>query len=170
VKSDLFLTARSLAELAPWGHCDDPESGLRFSSNSLARRIRSFRSRVTKTRRAVATTTLSGGPGSDGLDGGGGSDTFVYARGDGLDRIGDGGGFETDRVRLTDVAPGEAQLERRSNSLHLTIVVNRGADEIQLLDFYGGASHAYGVEELEFSDGTVWNRAYLLAHASQVGG
>jgi len=34
-------------------------------------------------------------------------------------------------VRVTDVAPGEVALERRGNSLHLTIVVNRGADEIE---------------------------------------
>jgi hypothetical protein len=112
---------------------------------------------------------LSGGPGNDILYGFGGSDTYVFERGDDLDRVIDSSVFETDRVRLTDVAPGEVQLERRNNGLHLTIVVNRGADEIELTDFYGGASHAYGVEELEFSDGTVRDRAYLLAHASPVG-
>jgi hypothetical protein len=119
---------------------------------------------------SIGNDVLIGGPGSDQLNGDGGSDAFVFTRGDGLDRIADGSIFETDRVRLTDVAPAEVELERRNNSLHLTIVVNRGADEIELTDFYGGASHAYGVEELEFSDGTVWDRAYLLLHASPVGG
>jgi hypothetical protein len=51
-----------------------------------------------------------------------------------------------------------------------TVVVSPGVDEIALGEFYAGYAHAYGVEEVEFSDVTVWNRAYLLAHASQVGG
>jgi hypothetical protein len=99
-------------------HIDDnPESDLRFSSNSRAEAIRSFRRGVVK-----------------------------------------------------GAAPGRYD-DLRREVRRIEIMVNRGADEIELTDFYGGAfCNAYGVEELEFSDGTVWNGAYLLAHASPVGG
>jgi Ca2+-binding RTX toxin-like protein len=94
---------------------------------------------------SIGNDVLIGGPGSDQLNGDGGSDTFVYARGDGLDRVADGSIFETDRVRLTDVAPGEVVLERRGNSFDITIVVSPGVDEITLANFYGGGAPASGV-------------------------
>src|SRR5688572_14960475 len=54
---------------------------------------------------------LIGGPGDDVLYGYGGSDTYVFGRGDDLDRAVDGGVFEADRVRLRDLAPGAIVLE-----------------------------------------------------------
>ncbi len=106
--------------------------------------------------------TLRGGRGNDTLVGNDGGDTFVYARGDGIDVIQESFNFEPDVLRLTGISAGQ-------------VILRRGAGdnlEVVILDSIPGAGDGgritvvrglyeygrQGIEEIVFDDGTVWQR------------
>lgn len=110
--------------------------------------------------------TLSGGLGDDVLKGGNGADTYIYHLGDGNDSIDEGGTFDysTDRLLL-----GEGI--GVSN-----IVIGRSGPDIELHFSDGGSirlvnadqGFGAGVEQIVFTDGTVWTRQDLmLAYLAQ---
>ncbi|PTD96445.1 calcium-binding protein [Pseudothauera lacus] len=114
---------------------------------------------------ASGNDTLDGGVGNDELRGGSGSDTYRFGRGDGNDVIFEDSWLaaDIDRIELkAGVAPTDVRLQRvrdqgnwwNVDDLVLTIV-DTGETITVKKHFVGG--HRYGVEEIVFSDGTVWD-------------
>ncbi|WP_309269906.1 calcium-binding protein [Azonexus sp.] len=104
----------------------------------------------------MGNDVLDGGAGNDSLNGGYGSDTYRFGRGDGHDMISEyGSQSETDRLELkAGVTPDDVRLERGSgNDLKLTI--RDTGETITVKNHF--TSTAYGIEEIIFADGTVWD-------------
>lgn len=112
--------------------------------------------------------TLDGGAGIDFLDGGEGHDTYLFGIGSGSDRITYSfvpGDF-TDVVQMGDgVRPEDVSVERPFGGKDLVLALASG-DGLRVerffttFDFYDGP-----LEEVRFSDGTVWTRDDLLVMA-----
>ncbi|QFT30416.1 Bifunctional hemolysin/adenylate cyclase precursor [Labrenzia sp. THAF82] len=121
-----------------------------------------------------ADDILTGGLGNDVLNGGDGSDTFVYNLGDGDDIIHElFNNGATDKLVLGDgIVAGEVTLTRGVSELNDVILgfVDGGSVHLkdQLDDYFDT-----GVEQIEFSDGTIWTRSdlrlQLLAQAETSG-
>ena len=103
--------------------------------------------------------TLEGGIGDDYLSGGGGDDVYVFSRGDGNDRIADGGsGPAANRIRLLSVNPDEVQLARAGDDLVLSF-----ANEFDSITVEGHfSSPNQQIAAIEFADGTTWNGERIL--------
>ncbi len=115
----------------------------------------------------AAADTIEAGAGDDTLNGGTGSDTYRYASGDGNDLIDERGyRTDTDRLRFTDLTAADLTFDRvLSNAHDLRITVNATGETITVDDQFGLFARATGIEEIEFADGTVWNRAMIGANA-----
>ncbi|ARO33654.1 hemolysin-type calcium-binding domain-containing protein (plasmid) [Rhizobium sp. NXC14] len=106
---------------------------------------------------------LDGGVGADTLRGGLGNDTYVYRAGDGADVI-----FETlsqgtaDTLKLSGITPSAVSLVREGNDLKIQFSGSSG-DQITLVN--GAATPVefdqYGIEKIQFDDGTIWDAAVL---------
>ncbi|WP_436397730.1 DUF4214 domain-containing protein [Roseobacter sp. S98] len=120
---------------------------------------------------------LEGGSGNDTLRGGNsgiqltnGSDTYIWSKGDGNDFIEDTSqsGAETDRLVLRDVAATEVSVSLASWSANLEINILPTGET--LTDYKRlSSNNYYGLEEIEFSDGTVWSLDHIFA-ATQLSG
>ena len=116
--------------------------------------------------------TLDGGSGNDMLFGGvevnswyyayhddaNGNDTYVFGRGYGQDTIVDHDYTpgNVDAIRLADdIAPEDVVIRQWGDDLQLTI--NNTTDKLVVENWYWNDSAEYQVEQIEFSDGTVWN-------------
>ncbi len=111
--------------------------------------------------------TLDGGAGADVLSGGSGADTYLFGRGSGRDWLNDGGidaaGTYIDTVQLgAGVATTDVSLMRSLNSGALTLAINGTADQLIIERFFDSAD----AELIRFADGTVWDRAAVLARSS----
>jgi Ca2+-binding RTX toxin-like protein len=105
--------------------------------------------------------TLVGGLGADYLLGGAGNDTYIFNLGDGQDRIQEGGG-SLDILRFgVGIAPGDITFSRSGYDLVLSIP---GGDQVKIEGW--GNSVAARIEQIEFSDGTVWDAAYVQSRAN----
>jgi Ca2+-binding RTX toxin-like protein len=113
-----------------------------------------------------ASGEMKGGRGDDTLDGAGGNDTFVYARGDGNDTISEITDYRgtADQLVFTNINPGDVTLVR--NGVDLTIVIAESAPGAgdagsvlikSTLDSY----RERGIEKITFADGTVWTIAQV---------
>ncbi|WP_082024820.1 DUF4214 domain-containing protein [Mameliella alba] len=113
---------------------------------------------------------LIGGGGSDVLNGGNGSDLYRWAPGDGNDTISDGGQslLEADRLELAQVLPGQVTLTRPSGTKDLVISIDtgQGIETITVTNRFQDATHGKGIEEILFSNGTVWSLDDILAATS----
>ncbi|MBW8300072.1 MAG: hypothetical protein K0M60_10770, partial [Hydrogenophaga sp.] len=92
-----------------------------------------------------------------------GSDTFVYASGDGNDIIIDEcqKGSETDTLWLVDLNPEEVELSRIGND-----ILVRDLNTNQVITARDAVSgYGYGMDAIRFADGTTWNRAALHERA-----
>lgn len=110
--------------------------------------------------------TLSGAGGNDTLSGRTGSDTYTFALGTGEDLIIDSGdAAATDRlVFASGIAPTDLVLVADSPATgDLTITFGNGAGKVVLRGEL--TADGSGVEEIAFSDGTVWNYATILDKA-----
>lgn len=114
---------------------------------------------------------LFGGTGNDILDGYDGSDTYHFSRGDGLDTIAESHGMYSDvsgdsnTLQLAEgITLDDLTLTRVGEDLR--IAINGTSDVLTIKS--QGAIH-YGIEQLFFADGTVWNRADIAARASYEG-
>jgi YD repeat-containing protein len=98
-----------------------------------------------------------GGKGNDTMtDNDGGSDTYIFARGDGQDVITDKARIgDIDKILLKGVAPTEVQLRRSGDGGDLIINLGQG-DQITVKQFYDPYFDWYQIEELLFDNGTVW--------------
>ncbi len=115
---------------------------------------------------------LIGGLGNDSMFGDShisqiGDDLYVYAQGDGADRIDDIGGIDT--VRLDNITPGDVQVTRNGDHLALHLLDQSGqrinGQYLQLeRSVVNDAVSTGPYEKILFSDGTVWTTAILAAH------
>ncbi|MBO0881657.1 MAG: hypothetical protein J2P17_15205, partial [Mycobacterium sp.] len=123
--------------------------------------------------------TLTGGLGNDTLTGEVGSDVYVYRSGDGADTISDvrsetvpdgygwstyyygGGSNELDVLRLTDLNASDVTLRHSGNDLY--VKVNANGQEIRVVDQF--RSTYWGIEKIEFANGSSWDQATINANA-----
>lgn len=100
-------------------------------------------------RAGIGTDVLDGGSGVDDMDGGDGADTYIYRAGDGGDLINDSG---NDSPAVRDV------LQFGSDIAINDVVVKRSARYGNTWVEIGGEIITLnGVEDIRFSDGTVWD-------------
>ncbi len=118
--------------------------------------------------------TLDGGSGSDSLDGGTGNDTYLFGRGSGHDFINsyDATVGKRDVIQLgAGISTTDVTLRRDDDCLVLAI---NGTNDTLRVDryFYNDAADGHQVDQIKFSDGTVWGvatvKAKVLALAATV--
>ncbi|QAU34865.1 calcium-binding protein [Janthinobacterium sp. 17J80-10] len=123
--------------------------------------------------------TLLGGVGNDTLDGGGdgddslygglGSDTYLFNKGDRLVRISEtaSNAGDVDTLALGDgFLPANVRLIRTGStaeSVDLVMDMGNGADFITVANFFARQDDYYKVEQVKFSDGTVWTAQWIKA-------
>ncbi|UHC17846.1 hypothetical protein LRS73_08315 [Methylobacterium currus] len=110
--------------------------------------------------------TVRAGHGDDTISvSGTGADTFLFSKGDGHDTITNtGSGYtRSDRLLLTDINPDEVALTRSGDAL--TVTVASTGDTVRAEYQFYGTGKDYGIGSLTFSDGTVWDRSAISAHA-----
>ena len=101
--------------------------------------------------------TLIGGVGNDRLLGNEGNDTYVFNRGDGQDVIIEWEG-DIDTIRFGEgIAPADISFSRDGYDLLLNI--NDGDDKIKIQEW--GYENSRRIERMEFSDGEIWDAAYI---------
>ncbi|MEN6328442.1 MAG: calcium-binding protein [Syntrophomonas sp.] len=104
--------------------------------------------------------TLDGGAGNDQLEGANGNDTYIFSRGYGADMVIDydyTAGNIDKIVMAADILPADIRVKRNGNNLELNI--NGTTDMITVRDYF--SSDYYKVEKIEFTDGTVWDSAFI---------
>ena len=110
----------------------------------------------------AGSDTLTGGDGLDILSGGAGNDTYVFGSGFAQDTITDydetAGNVDT-IVLGEDVLPSDVTLTAGDNDLFVSI--NGTDDSLKLSEWFSG--DAWKIEQIQFSDGTVWDIAMMQA-------
>lgn len=99
-----------------------------------------------------------GGLGDDTLNGEAGGDTYVYASGDGNDFISDDDSANSsiDVLRLTDLNTVDIVAQRVGSDF---FVVDKSTGErIEVDGQFSSSIFNYGIDEIHFADGTVWDR------------
>jgi Ca2+-binding RTX toxin-like protein len=111
---------------------------------------------------------IVGGLGDDVLNGGDGNDTYQWSTGSGEDEINDDGtsALETDRLVLNGVQPADVTLTRVSGTddLMITIATTNGDKVLTVEGQFKDADAGYGLEAIEFADGTVWLIADIVGN------
>lgn len=106
---------------------------------------------------------LFGDLGDDILQAGAGSDVYLYRSGDGSDMIEEAGVAGVDALRLADLDPADIMLTRTGSDLYVRDLGSGQAIRINN-QFSTATGEGYGVEALQFADGTVWGRAEMVAN------
>ncbi len=119
---------------------------------------------------SVGDDTLIGGGGDDTLGGHFGNDTYVFAKGAGVDFLYD---WDTtpgnnDVLLFLDVMSTELTVIKPENSLNLFI--NYGtADQITVFNYFKDSAPGQKIEQVQFSDGVVWDEAAIMSHLMIMG-
>ncbi len=111
--------------------------------------------------------TISGGAGADILRGGNNSDTYVYRSGDGSDMIDETSGsiVDVDVLRFADLNSADLVFSHRIAGDDLLIAVKATGEVIEVDQQFLSTTSNWGVERIEFADGTTWDYAKLLSEA-----
>jgi Ca2+-binding RTX toxin-like protein len=112
---------------------------------------------------------ITGGTGADLLRGEGNSDTYVWSVGDGNDTVDDTSNSFTsvDKLSFGNVTPSQVVLTHASGSNNLVITV--GTEVITVLNRFSNIANPYGIERIEFADGTLWTIEDILAQTKMNG-
>ncbi len=112
---------------------------------------------------------LEGGTGNDYLDGGNGNDTYLWTTGDGNDTLYDTSTSLTDvdTLHLGDVDPSGVALTRSGLNIVVTIIAT--GETITVTNNFHSTTRGYGLEAIEFADGTTWNQAEIFANTTYSG-
>ena len=107
--------------------------------------------------------TFFGDLGNDTFSSGAGSDTYVYRSGDGNDYINDESGSTTDidTLRFTNLNASDLTFTR--SGVHLVIKVNATGQTVTIDEQYYSQTANWGIEKIEFADGTSWNLGQITA-------
>ncbi|WP_327194515.1 tandem-95 repeat protein [Novosphingobium beihaiensis] len=111
--------------------------------------------------------TLSGGPGNDLIAGGAGNDTYLYARGDGDDRI-DAFGSGANVLSLSGYVQADILSAVRGgpDSNDLIVTFADYGDRLVLVDALANGNGSGGNSlTVQFADGSTWNRDAMRARA-----
>jgi Ca2+-binding RTX toxin-like protein len=107
---------------------------------------------------------ISGGAGNDYLNGAGGNDRYVFARGDGHDRIEDGDGIADTLIFAADIAPADIIV-----TSSVVASGTRAGDQLVRLAIAGTGDWVEfpigDLEEVRFANGTSWSRYDLGTRA-----
>ena len=113
---------------------------------------------------------FKGGLGDDFYQSGAGSDTYVYSSGDGNDYINDESGSTTDvdTLRFIDLNAGDITLSR--SGVHLKITDISTGKIITIDEHFYSQSANFGIEKIEFADGSAWDLSQINLNAWIRGG
>lgn len=114
---------------------------------------------------------LDGGTGYDALNGGAGNDIYRFGTGSAEDIILDTGGA-SDRIELAPgITPAQVSLYRFGavGGDSLALVLNGGNEQLLVTNHFA-AGDAFRVEQIRFSNGVVWDAAYILANVTNFAG
>ncbi len=113
----------------------------------------------------VWNDTFKGGLGDDLFNSGAGSDTYIYSSGDGNDYINDESGLTTDIdvLHLTDLNAADFTFSRVG--VNLVATVNSNGQTITFDEQFYSQTANWGLEKIEFADGTSWDLAAINANA-----
>jgi Ca2+-binding RTX toxin-like protein len=113
--------------------------------------------------------TYVGGKGDDYLRDSGGSDTYIWHKGDGNDTIWDSlnSATDVDTLVLADVSVGDVMLSYEGDTL--LIKINDTGEVIQVGGVFSGADNLltdynfrhYGIEQIQFASGEIWDRQQI---------
>ncbi|KAB2848977.1 MAG: hypothetical protein F9K44_09305, partial [Hyphomicrobiaceae bacterium] len=108
--------------------------------------------------------TFDAGAGNDNINSAAGSDTFLYRLGDGNDWINEEDGSTTsiDTLRLVDLNAPDIRLTHVGTDLMIDILST--GQRIEIDEHFWSTASNYGIERIEFADGTSWDRAAINAH------
>jgi len=117
----------------------------------------------------VGNDVLDGGTGNDFLEGFSGNDVYVFGRGYGQDSIDEqGDSDDLDILQLIDgITPGDITLQATPDfGTTALLTIKNTADQVALggFFFYEGAR----VDQIQFSDGTIWDYSAMLARVEGV--
>ncbi|WP_137924497.1 calcium-binding protein [Cupriavidus sp. 2SB] len=113
---------------------------------------------------------LDGGTGNDTLNGNTGSDVYLFGRNSGNDRIAESGdgGANTDVVRFdADIVPADIIVKRDGTTDDLLISIQGSTSTLRIEKFFYNDGYYYGIEQLKFADGTVWDFNAILNQVNQ---
>jgi len=109
--------------------------------------------------------TLVGGRGNDALDGGEGNDTYIYAPGDGADRIIDTAGGDSDVLEIgAGIAAADLRVTRNAGDL---LLVTPDGATLSVADWF--LSPERPLTAVRFGRGTEWSAAELDVRAATPG-
>lgn len=116
----------------------------------------------------IGNDTLSGDGGNDTLTGSGGDDAYLFGRGDGVDVIKEYSGYSSGESEGNDtlvfgagIAPADVQVSRTNSGRNFVLTITGTTDKVTLQD--SAYSVLYNIEAVQFSDGTTWTHADLMA-------
>lgn len=107
----------------------------------------------------TGSETLIGGVGNDLLSGSGGNDVFLYASGDGNDRIQMSYGLNDQSVLRFQSGIDPAALQLARDGQDVIVTITPGIGQITLVGWLNPSSR---LSQLAFADGTVWNAQKIL--------